>query len=181
MRRDITSSFGIASGRADGVPARIKLTLLDTAKRCAPMAGAAVYVWHCDREGRYSLYSDGVTDGELPPRRPGSRRRRRRHVRQHLPRLLLGPVAAHPLRGLLRSRRPRPAAGNTVATSQVALPADVCNTVFATDGYEQSVQNVARTSLQSDNVFGDDGGVHELATVTGSVEQGYVVALDVGV
>src|SRR5580765_3233670 len=32
VRRDITSSFGSASRRAVGVPARIKLTLLDTAK-----------------------------------------------------------------------------------------------------------------------------------------------------
>lgn len=24
--------------------------------------GAAVYLWHCDREGRYSLYSQGATD-----------------------------------------------------------------------------------------------------------------------
>ena len=26
------------------------------------MAGAAVYAWHCDREGRYSLYSEGAED-----------------------------------------------------------------------------------------------------------------------
>jgi len=25
-----------------------------------PLPGAAVYVWHCDRAGRYSLYSSGV-------------------------------------------------------------------------------------------------------------------------
>ena len=24
------------------------------------MKDAAVYVWHCDREGRYSMYSDGA-------------------------------------------------------------------------------------------------------------------------
>jgi hypothetical protein len=33
----------------------------------------------------------------------------------------------------------------------------------------------------SDNVFGDDGGVHELATVTGSVDAGYAVQLAVPV
>ena len=180
VRRDITSSFGSASGRAVGVPARIKLTLLDTAKGCAPMAGAAVYVWHCDREGRYSLYSDGATaenylrgvqeadadgvvtfDSIFPACYSG----RWPHI--HF--------------AVYSDLATATAAGNPVATSQVALPADVCNTVFATDGYEQSVQNVARTSLQSDNVFGDDGGVHELATVTGSVEQGYVVALNIGI
>jgi protocatechuate 3,4-dioxygenase beta subunit len=25
------------------------------------MAGAAVYIWHCDRDGNYSLYSQAVT------------------------------------------------------------------------------------------------------------------------
>jgi hypothetical protein len=28
----------------------------------APFTGVAVYVWHCDREGRCSLYSSGVTE-----------------------------------------------------------------------------------------------------------------------
>src|SRR3954454_2543463 len=46
-----------------------------------------------------------------------------------------------------------------IATSQVALPQDVCETVYATDGYEASVANLSKVSLATDNVFGDDGGV----------------------
>ncbi|MET3803764.1 hypothetical protein ABIB25_000750 [Nakamurella sp. UYEF19] len=38
-----------------------------------------------------------------------------------------------------------------------------------------------RTSLTSDDVFSDDGGVHQLATTTGNVTDGYVAALAVGV
>ena len=51
---------------------------------------------------------------ELPARRPGGRRRRDGDVHQHLPGLLLGPLAAHPLRGLpdARPRRPTPATGS---------------------------------------------------------------------
>ena len=26
------------------------------------LAGAAVYAWHCDREGRYSMYDDEIVD-----------------------------------------------------------------------------------------------------------------------
>ena len=48
MRRDITKSFGDASGVAEGVPATLELTLLDVAGGGEPLAGAAVYVWHCD-------------------------------------------------------------------------------------------------------------------------------------
>jgi protocatechuate 3,4-dioxygenase beta subunit len=60
VRRDIRSSFGERSGTAAGVPLTILLTMEDTATGCAPLANAAVYLWHCDRDGNYSLY--GVTD-----------------------------------------------------------------------------------------------------------------------
>jgi hypothetical protein len=66
---------------------------------------------------------------------------------------------------------------NKVATSQVALPQDADDAVFATVGYEQSVRNFAGMTLQTDNVFGDDGGAHQLGTISGSVEAGYTVQL----
>ena len=34
---------------------------LDLRDGCEPAAGMAVYMWHCDREGRYSLYSTWAT------------------------------------------------------------------------------------------------------------------------
>ena len=37
--------------------------------------------------------------------------------------------------------------------------------------------NLAQVSLESDNVFGDDGGAHQLATMTGDVTTGYVATL----
>jgi protocatechuate 3,4-dioxygenase beta subunit len=52
-RSDIRSSFGAASGVAEGVPLRIELTVVE-ADTGAALAGAAVYLWHCDREGRRS-------------------------------------------------------------------------------------------------------------------------------
>src|SRR5262245_23650633 len=61
VRRDITSSFGASSGVAAGVPLTINLALQD-AQDCAPLAGATVYVWHCDRDGNYSLYSDAAAN-----------------------------------------------------------------------------------------------------------------------
>jgi protocatechuate 3,4-dioxygenase beta subunit len=57
VRGDIRSSFGSSSGTAAGVPLTIKLAIQDAANGCAPMQGAAVYAWHCDRDGNYSLYS----------------------------------------------------------------------------------------------------------------------------
>ena len=68
-----------------------------------------------------------------------------------------------------------------IATSQVALPQDACNTVYATDGYSASVANLAHVSLAEDNVFGDDDGASQLGTITGNVSDGYTVTLRVGV
>lgn len=41
--------------------------------------------------------------------------------------------------------------------------------------------NLSRVSLEGDNVFGDDGGASQLATVTGDVAGGYTVRLSLGV
>ena len=60
VREDITKSVGDASGVAEGIPTTINLKLLDVAGGGGPLAGAAVYIWHCDREGRYSLYDESI-------------------------------------------------------------------------------------------------------------------------
>ena len=57
----------------------------------------------------------------------------------------------------------------------------MCAPVFATSGYEQSVRNLAQVSLTSDNVFGDDGAAHQVATVGGDATNGYTAVLLVGV
>jgi Dioxygenase len=62
VRSDIRSSFGEYDGTAEGVPMTLELTISDLADGGEPFAGAAVYVWHCTREGGYSLYSSGVED-----------------------------------------------------------------------------------------------------------------------
>jgi protocatechuate 3,4-dioxygenase beta subunit len=180
VRSDIRSSFGGSSGTAEGVPLTIKLAIEDQDDSCAPLAGAAVYLWHCDRDGGYSLYSQGVTDQNY-----------------------LRGVQAADDSGVVTFTSIFPACysgrwphihfevylsldkatdqGNRIATSQIALPKETCDAVYATSGYEQSVSNLARVSLQNDNVFGDDGGARELGSMSGSVGQGYVVELAVPV
>src|SRR3954470_15819689 len=61
VRTDIRSSFAGLSGTASGVPLDIELTIVG-ASTCAPLANYAVYLWHCDALGRYSLYSSGATN-----------------------------------------------------------------------------------------------------------------------
>src|SRR5215213_2935015 len=61
VRSDITSSFGSSTTKARGVPLAITMTIKDFADGKKPLAAGAVYLWHCDRDGQYSLYSQGVT------------------------------------------------------------------------------------------------------------------------
>jgi protocatechuate 3,4-dioxygenase beta subunit len=63
VRSDITTSFGGASGVAEGVPLTIRLRIYDlNGESVTPLPGAAVYLWHCDREGNYSLYSEAAAE-----------------------------------------------------------------------------------------------------------------------
>jgi protocatechuate 3,4-dioxygenase beta subunit len=180
VRRDIRSSFGGASGTAEGVPMTLELVVSDLANGGAAFAGVAVYVWHCTREGGYSMYSQGVEDqnflrgvqiadaaGKVTFTSvfPACYDGRWPHVH----------FEVYPDQASITD------ASNVIATSQVALPEDICATVYTQSGYEDSVANLARVSLGGDNVFGDDGGASQLATVTGDVTNGYTVTLAVGV
>ena len=180
VRSDIRSSFGSSTTVADGVPLTVALTIQDLSDGCVPYAGAAVYLWQCDREGRYSMYSQGV-EGEnylrgvqeadasgvvtyasiFPACYPG----RWPHLHFEVyPSLDLATDAA-----------------NAIATSQVAFPADICEEVYATDEYATSQQSFPAVSLSTDGVFGEDGGAQQLGTMSGSVADGLTIALTVPV
>jgi protocatechuate 3,4-dioxygenase beta subunit len=179
VRKDITKSFGSASGVAAGVPLTVELTILD-ADKDTPLAGAAVYLWHCDAEGRYSLYSDGVTNENYLRGVQAADANGKVTFTSTFPGAYMGRWP-HIHFEVYASLSEATAAGKISATSQLAFPEDVCNTVYATDGYDGSAQNMQQTSLEDDNVFGDDDGVHQLATVTGDASSGYVAKLNVGV
>ena len=180
VRSDIRSSFGTAGGAADGVPMRIEMDIRDLADDGAPFAGAAVYVWQCDREARYSMYSDGAVDENylrgvqvadaagrvsftsiFPACYPG----RWPHVH----------FEVYPDQDSITDH------SRVIATSQLALPEAACRAVYAQPGYEASVENFAEVSLEDDNEFGDDGALAQLATATGDAAAGYAVSLTVRV
>jgi protocatechuate 3,4-dioxygenase beta subunit len=179
VRKDITKSFGSASGVATGVPLTVELTVLD-ADKDTPLAGAAVYLWHCDAQGRYSLYSDGATEENYLRGVQAADTNGKVTFNSIFPAAYSGRWP-HIHFEVYSSLSEATAAGKISSTSQLAFPKDVCDAVYATDGYDGSAQNMQRTSLEDDNVFGDDDGVHQLATVTGDVTSGYVATLNVGV
>jgi protocatechuate 3,4-dioxygenase beta subunit len=180
VRHDIRRSFGDRRTLATGVPLRVNLTVTDASKDFAPLSGAAVYLWHCDRVGRYSMYSSGVTDENylrgivrtdsdglawFRTVFPGCYSGRWPHIHFEVYSSVAKAVSNGPI----------------VKTSQIALPAAACRKVYASSLYTGSAGNLARTSLSSDMVFRDDKAIHQLATVTGSVKRGFVANLTVGV
>jgi protocatechuate 3,4-dioxygenase beta subunit len=179
VRRDITRSFGDASGVAEGVPTTIELTLLDVAGGGGALSGAAVYLWHCDIQGRYSLYDEGVAEENYLRGVQESDDDGKVTFTTIFPAAYAGRWP-HVHFEVYESLDAATGGGTKLRTSQLAIPQDVCETVYATPGYEQSVSNLAQTSLETDNVF-SDGYASQLATAAGGVEDGYTLTLNVGV
>lgn len=179
VRPDIRSSFAGLSGTAGGVPLTLTLQLVDLAAGCAPAPGFALYAWHCDREGRYSLYSPGATeqnylrgvqesgpagDVSFTTIFPGCYPGRWPHIHFEVFRSL---AAATDVR-------------NRSATSQLAFPEAACSEAYAAPGYEGSRAVFERVSLAADSVF-RDGVDRQLATMGGDAASGLTARLTVPV
>jgi len=176
VRGDIRSTLG-GTSVAGGVPLTVKLNLVDGS--CVALSGYAIYLWHCDREGRYSMYSSGVenenylrgvqeTDDEgsatFTTIFPACYSGRWPHIHfEVFPGL--NAATTH---------------DQKVKTSQLALPEAACHEVFAEPGYEASVSNLTGVSLERDNVF-SDGVTLQLASIEGNVTDGYTATLTVAI
>ena len=178
VRSDITTSFGSASGVADGVPLTLRFRVYDlTGDDVEVLAGAAVYAWHCDRDGNYSMYDgdaqeanylrgvqESDADGwvEFTTIFPGCYAGRWPHVHFEV----------------YESLDAATSVSNKLRTSQLAFPQDVCEEVYATTGYESSLTNLAGVSLDSDGIF-SDGYSLQMASMEGSATDGFTATLNV--
>ena len=121
------------------MPLTVTLTLLDNANGCVPLAGAAVYAWHCDRDGKYSLYDSGLenenylrgvqeadANGQVTFKTiyPGAYNGRWPHIHFEV----------------FESMNNATAAGQVLAVSQIALTDAACREVYASAGYETSAR-----------------------------------------
>ncbi|GAA2692869.1 intradiol ring-cleavage dioxygenase [Actinoplanes palleronii] len=178
VRRDIRKSFGKASGVAKGIPLTIKLRLI-TASTGKVAKGMAVYLWHCNRDGNYSLYSKGLTSENYLRGVQASSSTGWVTFTSIFPACYAGRWP-HIHFEVYPSLAKATKVANKVHTSQVALPADVCGKVYKTTGYGASKKNLAQVSLATDNVF-SDGYTLEMASVSGSTAKGFTATLTVGV
>lgn len=175
-RSDITTSIDSATV-ADGVPLQVTMKIIDMAGGDVPMAGAAVYLWQCDAEGRYSMYSEGVEEetylrgvqiadaqGQVTFTSivPGCYAGRWPHLHFEV-----FPDAE----SIVDST-------NAILTSQIALPEDAADLVYALPAYAGSAENLAQLSLETDGIFAD-GLEQQLAELDGDAESGYAFTIDV--
>ena len=178
VRSDIRSSFAGLSGTAAGIPLTLTLTIV-SASTCEPLAGRAIYLWHCDREGRYSLYSSGATNQNYLRGVQQADSSGRVSFTTIFPGCYAGRWP-HMHFEVYPSLSAAASVANKTATSQIALPKDACDAVYATTGYSQSVTNLSRITLQTDGIF-SDGYALELATAVGSPSMGYAATLTVAI
>ncbi|XVV11261.1 intradiol ring-cleavage dioxygenase [Actinoplanes sp. CA-131856] len=163
VRSDIRWGFGTATGVAKGVPLTIRLRLV-SATSGRPLDGHAVYLWHGDRDGAYSLYSPGMagqnylrglqtTDDAgwvtFTSVFPGAYRDEWPHLH----------FEAQP------GRR-----------GQISLPGDVCQQVYTTKGYEGS-----RHRLTGADPAGANPHALAMACVTGDLERGFTATRTINI
>ncbi|MBV1688173.1 intradiol ring-cleavage dioxygenase [Novosphingobium sp. G106] len=181
VRSDIRSSFINSTTTAQGVQLTVTLTLANVNNGCAPLAGYAVYLWHCDREGEYSLYGlptesylrgVQVTDSNgqvtFTTIFPGCYSGRYPHIHFEVFSSLANATSGR----------------YAVLTSQLALPAAACSAVYATSAYSSSATNYSRVSISSDGIFGDNTTAQMAVmtpATTGSVAGGYTSTTTIGI
>lgn len=179
VRADIRSSVAGATGTAAGVPLTVILDLVNTNASCADLSGYAVYLWHCDGQGRYSMYSSGITAENYLRGVQSSASDGTVTFTTIVPGCYLGRWP-HMHFEVYRSTTTASSWTNKLRTSQLALPEDVCRAVYAgSSGYDGSTSSLNQITLASDNVFRDSIST-QMATVTGSLSEGYVARLTVG-
>lgn len=183
VRSDIRSSFLTTTTVAGGVKLTLTLTLVNVNAACAPLAGYAIYLWHCDRSGAYSLYSGAANESYLrgvqvtdangqvtfttifPACYDGRWPHMHFEVFSSLANALGGRYA--------------------VLTSQLAMPTATCSTIFAdTTTYPSSASNFSRVSLSGDNVFGDNTSAQiaqQTPTISGTAAAGLTATALIGI
>jgi protocatechuate 3,4-dioxygenase beta subunit len=179
IREDLRTSFGGMTPTADGLQLDIELTLVDAAG-CTPLANHAIYVWHCDTTGLYSLYDTtdrnylrgvGISDAEGKVRFttifPGCYDGRWPHIHFEVFTSVEAAVNGEA----------------SVLTAQMALPEAESAAVYVADSrYSNGTTNLGRISIPTDNVFRDNTDAEiaqQTLTLTGDPQASYTGTLTI--
>jgi len=171
VRSDIRTDIG-STAQVGGAPLTITITLTSMTSSCAPLAGYAIYLWHCTREGTYSVYTTqsladnhlrGVQETDANGRVsfttvvPGCYSGRMPHMHLEI----------YPNLSTAKS------SSGKVKTTQLAFPTETLRAIYTdTAGYSQSVVNLNTISFATDSVF-SDGTSLEMVNFSGDATSGY--------
>jgi protocatechuate 3,4-dioxygenase beta subunit len=181
VRRDMRTNIGKTAIAADGQAFDLEITLVNARQACAPLAGHAIYLWHCDALGRYSIYdlpnvsylrAVGVTNSvgkaAFTTIFPGCYPGRYPHI--HFEVYISLEQATSYKKRLL--------------TSQMAMPADACRAIYAASkSYRASAANFTSVSVERDDVFADSTPrqiAAQTPMVTGGASRAYKGVLTIG-
>ena len=181
IREDIRPSIGGLTPVAEGVPLRLKISLVDVGRACAPLVGHAVYLWQCDAAGVYSIYgaadrnylrgvaiSDADGQIQLTTVFPGCYPGRWPHL--HFEVFASAEVAV--------------SGGAALLTGQFAMPEAACRDVYAGAGpYSDSQPALDGVSLTRDGIFrrsSAEGLAAQTLLLTGDPGLGYLATGQVG-
>ncbi len=183
VRRDIRPDLGSGGKQALGVPLTVDFSLVDVRKGCAPLAGHAIYIWHCDAGGNYSLYdkpersylrglqvSDANGRLQFETIVPGCYDGRFPHFH----------IEIFPTQDAAKT------GSDAILTSQIAIPADVCAAAYhANAAYTASIRNFSGNDILANDFIFSDGGKDQMAAMTlrcnGSAAAGYRGVTTVGI
>ncbi|MDH4981568.1 hypothetical protein [Hyphomicrobium sp. D-2] len=154
VRADMRTNLDPQQPAAEGAPIELTVEIVDVANRCRPLEGYAIYLWHCDAAGRYSIYdlpetsylrAVGVTDANgavtFTSIFPGCYRGRFPHIHFEI----------YP------SLEKATSYENRILTSQLAMPEKLCGEVYAaSDVYRESVPNYEGIPLAKDGIFANN-------------------------
>lgn len=172
VRSDIRSSIDGATGTAAGVPLVLTIQLTNTNASCASLEGYAIYLWHCNRDGKYSLYSSGVTDQNYLRGVQATDANGKATFTTIFPGCYDGRMP-HMHLEIYRSLTTATSYSNKLKTTQLAFPVATCTEVYTNaSGYSASLTNLGKISFATDNVF-SDGVTLEMTTLSGGVANGY--------
>lgn len=182
VRSDIRSSFISSTTTAAGIQVTITLTLVNASDSCTPLSGYAIYLWHCNAAGNYSLYSEAtesylrgvqVTDANgqvtFTTIFPGCYSGRYPHMHFEV----------------YSSLSTATGGKNAKLISQLAMPSAVCTAVYnGSSLYSGSVSTFSQVSTSNDGVFGDNSAAQiaqQTPAMTGSVSAGYTATATIGI
>jgi protocatechuate 3,4-dioxygenase beta subunit len=157
-----------------GVPLTLTLTIVNANDSCAPVSGATVEIWHCDKDGVYSEYAG------QPAQTDQSGTTYLRGLQKSDANGQLSFTTIYPGWYLPRATHIHIevfVGGTLVKTTQMAFPDATNSAVYATALY---IKGQNSTTNATDMVF-SDGDNYQLATITGETTTGLTAKLTVGI